>query len=63
MYYNEVCGAFVCFDLTDEDSFNAVNFWMSDLNANAPKNAVKMLCGLKRDLVHPTLDRGSSPGI
>ena len=33
----------MCFDLTDEDSFNAVNFWMSDLNANASKSAVKML--------------------
>lgn len=51
MYYNDVCGAFVCFDLTDEDSFNAVNFWLQDLNANAPKNAVKILCGLKLDLV------------
>ena len=59
MYYNEVCGAFVCFDLTDEDSFNAVNFWMSDLNANAPKSAVKMLCGFKLDLVQASVDRGS----
>ena len=51
MYYNEVCGVFVCFDLTDEDSFNSVNFWLNDLAANAPKNAVKILCGLKYDLV------------
>lgn len=51
MYYNDVCGAFVCFDLTDQESFNAVNFWLQDLNANAPKNTVKILCGLKLDLV------------
>ena len=51
MYYNEVCGAFVCFDLTEEDSFNAVNFWLQDLAANAPKNIVKILVGLKLDLV------------
>ena len=51
MYYNDVCGAFVCFDLSDEDSFNAVNFWLQDLQTNAPKNTVKILCGLKLDLV------------
>ena len=53
MYYNDVCGAFVCFDLTEEDSFNAVNFWLQDLNANAPKNIVRILIGLKLDLVQP----------
>jgi len=53
IYYNEVCGAFVCFDLTEQDSFDAVNFWLQDLNANAPKNIVKILVGLKLDLVQP----------
>lgn len=53
MYYNDVCGAFVCFDLTEEDSFNAVNFWLQDLNANAPKSIVRILVGLKLDLVQP----------
>ena len=56
MYYNDVCGAFVCFDLTDEESFNAVNFWLQDLNANAPKNIVKILCGLKLDLIQQLED-------
>ena len=51
MYYNEVAGAFICFDLTDEDSFAAVNFWLNDLQTNAPKNIVCILCGLKLDLV------------
>ena len=63
MYYNDVCGAFVCFDLSDEDSFNAVNFWLQDLQTNAPKNTVKILCGLKLDLVQqivgPDQRRGS----
>jgi len=53
MYYNDVCGAFVCFDITEEDSFNSVNFWLQDLNANAPKNIVRILVGLKLDLVQP----------
>lgn len=56
MYYNDVCGAFVCFDLADEDSFNNVNFWLQDLTANAPKNTVKILCGLKLDLVQELAD-------
>ena len=59
MYYNEVCGVFVCFDLTDGDSFNSVNFWLNDLSSNAPKNVVKILCGLKLDLVQPSSDKGS----
>jgi Ras-related protein Rab-8A len=50
MYYNSVAGAFICFDLTDEDSFQVVNFWKADLAANAPKNIVTILCGLKLDL-------------
>lgn len=53
MYYNDVCGAFVCFDLTEEESFSAVNFWLQDLNANAPKHIVRILVGLKLDLVQP----------
>ena len=60
MYYNDVCGAFVCFDLTDVESFNAVNFWLQDLNANAPKNIVKILCGLKLDLVDPQAGDGAA---
>ena len=63
MYYNDVCGVFVCFDLTDADSFNSVSFWLNDLHANAPKNCVKMLCGLKYDLILPSnQDRGSITG-
>ena len=58
MYYNDVCGAFVCFDLSEEDTFNAVNFWLQDLNANAPKNIVKIMVGLKLDLVEPMLGEG-----
>ena len=28
MYYNDVQGVLVCFDLTDEDSFTRLNFWL-----------------------------------
>ena len=60
MYYNEVAGAFVCFDLTDEDSFRTAKFWIEDLKQNAPANAVKILLGLKVDLVRAGLDRRPS---
>lgn len=56
MYYNEVAGAFVCFDLTDEESFSAAKFWITDLKQNAPPNAVKILLGLKVDLVTRSKD-------
>ena len=28
MYYNDVQGVLVCFDLTDEESFSNLNFWL-----------------------------------
>ena len=57
MFYNDVNGVFVCFDLTDDvEAFDKVNYWIEDINQNAPANAVKMLCGLKLDLVEPTDD-------
>jgi GTPase SAR1 family protein len=51
MYYNDVQGVLVCFDLTDEESFSKLNFWLQDLQRHAPENIVKFLVGLKSDLV------------
>ena len=51
MYYNDVQGVLVCFDLTDEESFTRLNFWLHDLQHHAPEKIVKILCGLKHDLV------------
>jgi len=51
MYYNDVQGVLVCFDLTDEESFTKLNFWLQDLQHHAPEKIVKILCGLKHDLV------------
>ena len=31
MYYKDICGVVLCFDLTDEDSFKNINFWLTDL--------------------------------
>jgi Ras-related protein Rab-24 len=51
MYYKDVQGVLVCFDLTDEESFTKLNFWLQDLQYHAPEKIVKILCGLKLDLV------------
>lgn len=60
MYYNDVQGCLVCFDLTDEESFTKLNFWLQDLQRHAPEKIVKILCGLKHDLVgrdpHASID-------
>ena len=50
MYYKTIQGVLLCFDLTNEDSFRNMSFWLSDINRHAPENIVKVLCGLKYDL-------------
>ena len=50
MYYKDVSGVLLCFDLTDEESFKNVNFWLGDLNKHAPSKLVKILVGNKSDL-------------
>ena len=50
MYYKDVAGVVVCFDLTDEDSYKAASFWMTDLQRHAPENAHKIFIGNKVDL-------------
>lgn len=50
MYYKDVSGVLLCFDLTDEESFKNVNFWLGDLNKHAPAKLVKVLVGNKSDL-------------
>ena len=56
MFYNDISGVFICFDLTDADSFDNVNYWLNDLTQHAPKDHIKMLVGLKLDLVQPSQD-------
>lgn len=50
MYYKDVSGVLLCFDLTDEESFKNINFWLGDLNKHAPSKLVKILVGNKSDL-------------
>jgi len=50
MYYKDVCGVLICFDLTDEDSFKNLSFWITDLKTHAPESIAKVLIGNKADL-------------
>ena len=50
MYYKDVAGVVLCFDLTDEDSFKAASYWLTDLQRHAPENAHKIFVGNKVDL-------------
>ena len=50
MYYKDVAGVLLCFDLTDEESYKNINFWLADLNKHAPEKIVKVLVGNKLDL-------------
>lgn len=51
MYYKDVCGVMLCYDLTDVDSFNNLEFWINDLKTHAPANIVKVLIGNKFDVL------------
>ena len=62
MYYKDVSGVLLCFDLTDEESFKNVNFWLSDLNKHAPAKLVKILVGNKTDLCQAHESYSSSDG-
>lgn len=64
MYYKDVSGVLLCFDLTDEESFKNINFWLSDLNKHAPSKLVKILVGNKSDmcLMQKIANSGSSSG-
>jgi len=53
-YFLDAHGAIIVFDLTNEKSFQKLNFWLDELNSNAPKDIVFCVLGNKSDL---TADR------
>jgi Ras-related protein Rab-8A len=59
IYYQDVKAAMICFDLSDEDSFKNVTYWLSDLDRHAPENIVKLLIGNKADLVEKEDEKDS----
>ena len=53
-YYLDAHGAIIVFDLTNDNSFSKVKFWLDELKANAPRDIVYCILGNKSDL---TADR------
>jgi len=49
-YYRGAMGIFICFDITDVNSFNNVRTWIQNLEKNAAGKVSKILVGTKADL-------------
>lgn len=49
-YYHKAQGAVVCFDLTDESSFEKAKFWVKELHS-VEENVIIALVGNKEDLI------------
>ena len=53
-YYLDAHGAIIVFDLTNENSFKRVKFWLDELNSKGPRDVVFCILANKADL---TADR------
>ena len=49
-YYKGAKGAFIVYDITSENSFNAIDNWVSNIRAFADKKIILILIGNKSDL-------------
>lgn len=51
VYYRNVDGVLLVFDITDKESFETINYWVEELNSNADIASIElMLVGNKNDL-------------
>lgn len=53
-YYLDAHGALIVYDLTNQQSFDKLKYWLDELNSNAPRDIVICILGNKADL---TADR------
>ncbi len=51
MYYRGAQIALICYDTTDQDSFNGAKLWFEEIDKKGPSKCVKILVGTKVDLV------------
>lgn len=51
LYYRDAAAAIICYDVTDETSFESVNYWVGEMERNAGENFVMALAGNKIDRV------------
>ena len=49
-YYRGALGVMLVYDITDVETFKALNSWLIEIEKNANKNVVKLLVGNKIDL-------------
>jgi small GTP-binding protein len=53
LYYKDAAAAIICYDVSDEKSFNSVHYWINEMhnnNNNDSENFVMALAGNKSDL-------------
>ena len=50
-YYRGAAGALLCYDISDQKSFENVPTWLKEIKENAEKDCLIMLVGNKMDLV------------
>lgn len=50
IYYKDIYGALLVFDLTNKESFDNLNKWLNELKDNSPKDIVYCFAGNKVDL-------------
>ena len=50
MYYRDIDAAIICYDITDQKSFQNLKKWFKQLKENAPEAISIALCGNKYDL-------------
>lgn len=52
VYYKDIYGAILVFDLTNKESFKNLKNWLNDLKENAPRDTVYCFLGNKSDLIN-----------
>ena len=50
VYYKNSSCAFLVYDITEKDTFNNVEFWLNELNKEAPESILCVLIGNKSDM-------------
>jgi Rab family protein len=58
MYYRSAAIALIVYDVTNPDTYNAVEFWTRELRANVEETIVILICGNKIDLEEQRLVDG-----
>ncbi|KAK9467976.1 P-loop containing nucleoside triphosphate hydrolase protein [Lipomyces arxii] len=61
MYYRSAACGILCYDITSEASFNAMNSWLQELKSNLSSDIIIHIVGTKLDLVREDPSRRQVP--